>query len=257
MQSIGDATQSQEWQTAVSRSLVYTFLSRALAHPAAEHLAVLTERVVPVLAEFVDDEEAPAGLRDALRGVAAPLEELRDAHTAIFTMTVSPDCPDYETAYCGGDVFKQAHAMADVAGFYRAHGLEPGGQQYERPDHITTELEFMGFLARKEAYAIENLGKDEVQMCTEAQALFLQSHLGCWGPSLGRRIEAQAGQGSLYQAVGRALASWLAGECARFDVVPEQVLEEPTLDWLGPDDGECGAEAGTPVIGIDDIPVEG
>lgn len=257
MPAIGDPTQSLKWQTAVTRSLVYAFLSRALAYPAVEHQALLRERIVPALAEFVHEEEAPTGLRQAVRRVAVPLEELKDAHTGVFTMTVSPDCPDYETAYRVGDVFQQVHAMADVAGFYRAHGLEPGGRQFERPDHITTELEFMGFLARKQAYAIENLGDEQALMCVEAQAQFLQSHLACWGPSLGRRIEAQAKKSEFYRAVGQTLTSWLTDECARFGVTPEHIFDEPALDWVGPDDGTCGVDGGCPVINSDDILVEG
>lgn len=250
------AVQSPEWQSALARSLVYSFLSRAIAYPNPEHQAVLKDRIAPALSGMDGESSVPAGLREALLMVDRPLDTMREEHSAVFTMTVSADCPDYETAYNCRDVFQQAHAMADVAGFYRAQGLEVGGRQHERPDHITTELEFMSFLALKEAYAIENLGPEKSAMVREAQALFLREHLGCWGPSLGRRIEAHAGDQTFYAAVGRALAGWLADECSRLGVEPTQVVDEPLLAWPGPDDGSCGAEADCPVINFDDIPLE-
>ncbi len=256
MKAMKPVTKSPQWQTAVSRSLIYSFLSRAVAYPSPEHQTVMREQIAPALGGLDGDEGVPSGLREALRLVDRPLDEMREAHAAIFTMTVSADCPDYETAYNCRDVFQQAHAMADVAGFYRAHGLNVGGRQYERPDHITTELEFMGFLALKEAYALEKLGSENVEMAREAQALFLKEHLGCWGPALGRRIEAQAESDTFFASAGKALAAWLMDDCERLGVEPIRVIDEPLLAWPEMDDGSCGGEAGCPVIRFDEIPVE-
>lgn len=249
-----DVKRAAEWQTAVRRGLVYSFLSRALAYPSAEQQAVLRERIAPGLIEFGVDREGPQGLRGALDQVGAPVDELRDAHTAVFTLTVSPDCPDYETAYDSGDVFQQTHTMADVGGFYRANGLEVGGQQSERPDHVGTELEFMSFLAFKEALALESKGPAELEVTREAQKLFLRDHLGCWAPSFGHRVEASAGaDDSFYACVGRALSGWIVDDCESLAVVPARVVDQPTLECPEPDDGTCGVEDDCPLIGIDDI----
>jgi len=234
---------------------MYTFLGRALAYPNQEHQAVLREHIAPILAQL-DLAEGTAPLREALRGVDTPLEERRAAHTALFTLTVSADCPDYETAYDPRDIFQQAQAMADVAGFYRAYGLQVGGLEHQRPDHISTELEFISVLAFKEAYALENLGQPEAEATREAQSLFLRDHLGCWGPAFGRRVRARAdGANSFYAAVGALLTDWLIDECDRLDVIPARSMEEPRLDWLEPDDGACGVQGDCPLIGIDEIPV--
>lgn len=250
MNVVDEIAADLDWQDAIGRSIVYTFLSRALAYPDPVQLGVARERILPALLEL--ELEGPLG--DAIRGGVArlhgPLDSLRLVHTQIFSLTVSSDCPDYETAYLSRDVFQQGHVMADIAGFYRAHGLEVGGQSYQRPDHITIELEFMGFLARKEAYAIEHLGEEQRAMAREAQATFLRDHLACWGPALGRRIAACDGPGdSPYRWLGQALAAWIADECAYLAVTPASSVDRPMLEWPEPDDGMCGIESDCPVVG--------
>ena len=248
-----DATQSLAWQMAVTRSFVYAFLCRALAYPTTEHHAALRERIVPALEQLDTTNETAV----ARRHIPAQLDDMRAEHTAIFSLTVSADCPDYESAYNSRDVFQQTQQMADVGGFYRAQGLEAGGAQAERPDHITTELEFMSFLALKEAHVIEKLGEHELDMTREAQCLFLRDHLGCWGPGLGGRIEARAGAASpFYAAAGGLLTNWLSAECVRFDVVPANIMTEPQLEWPEPEDGACGAAGDCPLIGLNEIEVQ-
>lgn len=250
MPSIVDVTESPAWRLAVTRSFVYAFLCRALAYPTAAHHAALLERVVPALEQLDEDDETAA----ARRAIPDELAEMRAQHTAIFSLTVSADCPDYESAYNGRDVFQQTQQMADVGGFYRANGVQVGGAGAERPDHITTELEFMSFLALKEAYAIEVHGEAELAMAVDVQTLFLRDHLACWAPALGARIEARAaGTSALYAAAGALLVSWLSAECARLGVTPARVLAEPQIEWPEPDDGTCGAAGDCPLINLDEI----
>lgn len=249
MNLVSEVTAKPAWQDAIARSAVYTFFSRALAYPDPVQIGILQERILPIVLELQLEGPAGEAIRDAVAGLRAPLDSLRARHTSLFSLTVSPDCPDYETAYLSRDVFQQTEVMADVAGFYRAHGLEVGSQLYQRPDHITTELEFMGFLTRKEAYAIEHLGEEQQEMAHEVQALFLRDHLACWGPALGRRIASRdEGAGSPYGPVGRALAEWLAIECEKFDITPAHSVDEPILEWPELDDGTCGVEAECPAM---------
>ncbi|MGE3844977.1 MAG: molecular chaperone [Vicinamibacterales bacterium] len=236
---------SEEWQTAIARSVTYLFLSRGLAYPASEQLAFLRERVVPVLLGLDLGPASVAAVQQTLPGLRASLEDLQAAHVQVFSLTVSADCPDFETAYLPNDVFRQAEVMADAAGFYRAFGLEVGGQQFQRPDYLTTELEFMGFLARKEAHALEYFGADELAVVREAQQLFMRDHLGCWGAEVGRRIEAQGARNELvYGALGRLLGAWVAEELERLGVAPAWRAEGPRIEWPEQDDGSCGTDIG-------------
>ena len=253
MPSVVAATQSSAWTTAVTRSLVYAFLSRGLAYPTLEHQAVLRSYILPAL-EQMDTAKETAVARLQL---PEHLDDMRAEHTAIFSLTVSADCPDYESAYNPRDIFQQTQQMADVGGFYLANGLQAGGVQPERPDHITTELEFMSFLALKEAYALEHMGESEQAIAIETQSLFLRDHLGCWGPGLGDRIEARAdGQSTFYAAVGALLTKWLSAECLRFNVAPVRIVAEGQLEWPEPDDGACGAAGDCPLISLDEIEVQ-
>ena len=43
--------------------------------------------------------------------------------------------------------------MGDIAGFYKAFGVELSKDIHERLDHLSVEFEFMHFLAYKESYS--------------------------------------------------------------------------------------------------------
>jgi TorA maturation chaperone TorD len=80
---------------------------------------------------------------------------LQSEYLKIFGNIVGTQCPPYETQYHGAHIFMQAQELADIAGFYRAWGLDLSEQAKERVDHIWVELEFMSYLAFKEAYAAQ------------------------------------------------------------------------------------------------------
>lgn len=246
---------SPEQETETARGVVYALLARSFAYPAPEHLEVLRDRLGPVVRGLVTGDVILDGLlADVLRTFEAPLTELRDAHALSFTHIEPPDHPPYETAYCSADIFRQADTMADVSAFYLAHGLQVGGTERERPDHIATELDFMGMMALKEAYALEHLGPEEVAECRRTQRHFLRDHLGCWAPGFGRRLAA-SGEHELYQALGAALVRWVEADMSYLDVEPAAALSEPTLPHEV-DDGTCGVETACIDRGTGATPVE-
>lgn len=238
--STDPADTTPEQETAIARSVVYSCLSRLLAYPSPQHNSYIEEMLAPVLQDLQLPHEVRSPLRVVLAEHSASLDELRRAHTLLFPPIESQDYPGYETAYSAADVFRQTHTMADVAGFYRAHGLQVGGTERERPDHITTELEFMAFMAAKEAWAFAHLGSDETGECRRTQELFLSEHLGRWGVSLGLRISVGAGH-SLYRAVGDLLAAWLETDMNALGITPSERYDRP-VPQAEPDDGECGPD---------------
>ena len=231
-----------DWSTAIGRSALYAFLGRALVHPTDASLEAIRATLVPVLAALEVGEPDVRAARDRVVAAAEDVSaaDLRRAYVSLFTHVVTPDCPVYETAYQTTDVFQQAHTMADVSGFYRAHGIRIGGRERERPDHIGPELEFMGFVARQEAEALAGDNAEGVSACRRTQALFLRDHLGCWGPGFGRRVAALA-PAPYYRALGDLLTAWFEADLERLHVTPARVLDNP-LPLALPDDGECGGD---------------
>ncbi|MCL6553820.1 MAG: molecular chaperone TorD family protein, partial [Firmicutes bacterium] len=178
--------QSEAVEHALRRSLVYRFLSAAMRPPGeglADADAAQWQAVVQAAGGV--SPEAAAALEAAGRACADMGEEtLSVAYHRLFGHRVGGDCPVYEAQYLPGGIFPQAQCLADVAGFYRAFGLEVGEEVRERPDHISLELEFMHVLAYREAYARRHHGPDEVGLLADAQRAFLRDHLGRWVPAL-------------------------------------------------------------------------
>ncbi len=93
-----------------------------------------------------------------------------------------PPCPLYSGIYRGG----RKTVMEELARFYNYFGLsiEKGGG--ELPDHLTTELEFLHFLAFKELAALQR--EEDPMPYRRAQADFLERHLASWLPALEARL---------------------------------------------------------------------
>lgn len=210
---------------AVRRGLAYEILARALAYPDTGALEAI--RDVASLVLTIDPDGVVSDLAQAF--IERPRAGLEAEYIELFTLATSPDCPSYESAYVCTDMNQQTSIMADVAGFYRAFGLDLG--QGLRPDDISLELEFMGFLCRKEAYAIEHMGHPRVLQARRNQRLFIREHLGRWGETLGHLIATHAPAGSPYATLGLALAAWLEAERGLARVPDDVVVLQPGMPF--------------------------
>jgi len=223
---------------AAGRATVYSLLATGLALPSAQRLALLDTTLLPA----VELLELPGALDSAIRDLGprlpSDLDTWRDGHMALFPPITSPDAPGYETAYRGDGIFQQTTLLADIAGFYRAHGLRAGGTEKERLDHITVELEFMAILARKAFHALRSGQPNDAEICSDMAALFLQDHLGCWAPAYGRRVSTVSAS-PWYRSLGALLTQWVESDAEAEGVSPVEVVEEP-LPFESPDDGSCG-----------------
>jgi DMSO reductase family type II enzyme chaperone len=95
-----------------------------------------------------------------------------------------PPCPLYEGKY----VADRMTNMEDLVRFYNHFGLSVAeAQEREVPDHITTELEFMHYLAFKEVLALQR-AEDPSSYCF-AEIDFLDRHPVKWLPQLHQRTE--------------------------------------------------------------------
>jgi len=230
------------------RAVSYSLLAHCFAYPDEQQVAALQEAAAAA-APFV--EGSPVGELIAL-AVAATSEDLEAEFVRLFALSSSPDCPTFETAYYAAETVLQTNRMADIAGFYRAFGVDSGTAGL-RPDEICVELEFMGYLARKELYAREHLGAPRVGQVVKAERMFLSDHLGTWGTTFGRRVSARAGLCAFYREAGFALSSWVVAECNRTGAKPAAIVEGPVAGW----DAEVPdpADREEQVFDPDEIPV--
>lgn len=223
---------------AAGRFSIYSLMANGLAFPTIDRLQLLGSRLIPSAMML----ELPESLDETIRALASSLPTGLDVarlhYMTLFPPIASQDAPGYETGYRGDGIFQQSELMADIAGFYRAHGLRAGGPERERVDHITVELEFMAFVAKKETLAIQKGSEEQAAICRDTAALFLKDHLGCWGPAFGRRASAVSASAWL-RNVGQLVSAWIEYDLAAFGVEPLEVVEEP-LPQDPPDDGSCG-----------------
>lgn len=224
------ATTTQERiDQAIARAAAYTLFAHAFAYPDAERLTALREAANDVI-EF---GESLLLMRLATIAREARQESLEPVYVTLTTFSSSPDCPAFESAYFGNEPIRQTQRMADIAGFYRAFGVDATAGGF-RPDELPVELEFMAFLCMKEAYAVEHLGAPRAGQARKAQRVFLAEHLGRWAGVFGRKIAQQAPPGHLYSLAGETLSSWLKGECERTGITPEEVTGEDLANWPMP-----------------------
>ncbi len=226
----------------LARGHVYAFLAAALADPVSRHFELALDKkiqsVAMAAAELLADEREPheLDLMPVVRELAAPREEIARRHCEVFGLLVAKTAPPYETEYCRSNLtFYRTQQLADIAGFYRAFGLEPNLEEPERQDHISVELEFMARVIQGELNAA---GPQQAEICRDAQKKFLADHLVWWAPAFARLLRRSASDG-LYGALGAALAAFIAGERTTFGLGPADELAEPQPEPDAPEEESC------------------
>ncbi len=227
---------------AMARAGIYRLFSVAFLSPEEALLARVKEGLAELkgsLPLLFEGEEN--GLKEAVTALGADgvtLEALQTEYRQIFGHTLSRECPPYETEYGSAHLFQQAHRLGDIAGFYRAFGLEVSEGAKERLDHIAVELEFMGFLAFKEAYAFTHHGGEKATLCREAERRFLTEHLGHWAPLFAKLVGRKAPEG-FYRALASLLETFLASECRRLEAKPLLCHEGDLRSVADEPEGTC------------------
>lgn len=215
----------QKGQRANCRAILYSFFAQALSLPSPELVRRQCDGSLPVA---IDDviRGAPAGHRALLgRTLIADLARSDGesaAHEALlveYTRLWGTDlvCPHYETDYVRGDSFRAVHVIADVAAFYSTFGVRLAADQRERPDHIAVELEFMNYLATKQAYALSQGAARQARLCRQAQDKFFADHLGRWAARFAETL-VDAAQDRFHRTVGRLLLAFVTAEAGYLDV---------------------------------------
>jgi TorA maturation chaperone TorD len=223
-----------EVESALCRSALYEALATAFRPPTAEAVRRLTAPDVAVGlvaaaraigGEAVEHAVARLGETDVRPGI------LDAAYQRLFGHVARGETPLFETEYGGDELFQQPQTLADVGGFYAAFGLTLAAQGAMRADHVACECEFLMFLARKEAWALEAADGAMLDTTRRAIRLFLRDHLARFAPALASHLERTDPDG-FYGALGTCLRAVLAVECARLDVPlgPETLRARPVVD---------------------------
>jgi len=173
------------------------------------------------------------------------LSDLQAEHRRVFSNVITLDCPPYETLFGNDHVFAQAHVMGDIAGFYKAFGVELSRDIHERLDHLSVELEFMHFLAYKESYARCHDGAEKTQVVVDAQKKFVKDHIGRWVPLFARMLARKADYG-LFRYMADFLSDWIDFDQAYLGVTPQPYSEADyrpaTFNAPEGQSYECGAQ---------------
>ncbi len=242
------------------RAGVYELMSRLLSAPAAEHgeqalhLAFTLSRT-PEISERFQNTLIELVFTLARTGI----QEIEREWQASFALTDGGPLSLCETEYGMAHIFQKSNTLADIAGFYKAFGLERAAGS-ERPDHLSIEFEFLGFLAAKQYHALNERRTELAEVSRAAEHLFLSEHVGQFCIGLFKRM-ADAGHGwpsvernmdvnrstrdGFYAAVARtgiAAFDWILAEHA---ISPIDQL--PPMPRIGPDEpmtcGNCAAAA--------------
>jgi TorA maturation chaperone TorD len=265
----GTIKDSPAVERALGRSKLYLLASWSLLYPEDDEFLDYVQ-----CGEFVEDgRTAVENLRAALDGldgdrcakhltnigklfgdierwVAAEcvnwqLADLQSEHRRVFSNVITLDCPPYETLFGNDHVFGQSQVMGDIAGFYKAFGVELSRDVHERLDHLSVELEFMHFLAYKESYARCHDGLDKTQIVVDAQKKFVKDHIGRWVPLFAKMLVRKSDSG-LYKLVADFLVEWMEFEVAYLAVNPQPYSEADyrpaTFNAPEGQTYECGAQ---------------
>jgi TorA maturation chaperone TorD len=231
--------QEEEILRLLQRAARLQRMARAFAYPGPGHV----REVVEALATGGEDPllgPVLAAWRAADEGA------VRAEYVRLFLGTVP--CPPNETAWTPSKGLTGGAAdLADLQGFYHAFGFEPAGSSREMPDHVSVELEFLGALLVKLAYARIQEWEEPAEVTGEALHAFLEAHAGRWVPAFVSRLRELA-VASPYIETAQALEEVVEAECQSVGARPVRAMGLPVLsDPLpfqcphGPDPGHQGA----------------
>lgn len=124
----------------------------------------------------------PQDLRALLAELCADsrkLDALRSDYIDLFDRNAAKN-PIHETEWSRDRSLGKPMQLADLAGFYRAFGVDLGaeGTPKEMGDHAGVELEFYAILLLKERYLAQTGDAEGVAIVHDARRKFLDAHLG-------------------------------------------------------------------------------
>lgn len=236
-----------ETDLALCRSAIYEALALGFRPPASETferlIAAEQNSALMQIAAMLDASESngkSTNMASRVRQLrqCAELEALEKSYRDLFGFTAHPKVPPYETEYGEETLFQQPQELGDLAGFYNAFGLKVKAS--ERVDHISCECEFLSFLARKEAYALEQNDADMLEETRKAQRFFLKDHWGRFIPAFVKMLKREDPEG-FYGSLGDLCHEFARFECTRSNVpLGSELMHLRPAEWME-EDFTCGS----------------
>lgn len=180
-----DEVKEVEENETTARAAVYQVLARQFHAPTSETARQILDgkpveqlreasQLLPFELETLSSPQSPS---------ASSPDELSAEFVRLFDVGVEgPPCPLFGGAYSSD----RSATLEETRRFYDYFGLKLSQDYLLPPDHLATELDFMQYLAFKEAAAVSpRLGRSYAT----AQRDFLERQLLSWLPQAAKRLE--------------------------------------------------------------------
>ena len=201
----GEDAGSTNWEIAGSRNRVYLLLSTLLTEEVTpELLAILkSEMMAEAFGEL--DSDIACYLND--QEPQKLLKDLAEEYAALFIVPggISP----HESVRLHGMLNQKPAWEAEE--FYRRCGLVMRDECRLMPDHLGLELEFMGYLAGREAEAHAKQDEEEAAQLIGLQGNFFQNHIDNWAFSFLADLQRYAFH-PFYKGLGSLTVNYLKTE---------------------------------------------
>ncbi len=155
-------------------------------------LAVLHEERVHQRLASALEARAPDAARSAreLREAASSVSQvdLLAEYARLFVGPHALVAPPYGSVYLDAGGTVMGPSTVRVAQTYRMAGVTPDPEAGEPPDHISTELEFLHYLATLESQACAGDHRNDVERIRTLRTEFLRESLTPWVGEFARRV---------------------------------------------------------------------
>ena len=141
-------------------------------------------------------------------------EELTVEYSKLFVGPFGLKAPPYGSIYLDNERTVMGPSTMETIRFYEGEGLARDENFSELPDHIAVELEFMYFLAYKEAEALQKGETEQVEAYSQKQESFRSRFLDKWVHSLCSLIQEES-DNSFYTSLARCLATFFQVSTSR------------------------------------------
>lgn len=189
-----------------ARSRAWAVFAAALDYPEGEALEDIRSGALALaLAQALGDVDPAlaAGLDVAALREAGDGDDLAVEYTRLFDVgAAGPPCPLYGGLWGGA----RMKSMEEAVRFYNHFGLSLAEDPRELPDHLTTQLEFLHFLAFRAAEA--QAARGDAGAYLRAERDFVARHPLAWVPKLVARLEKESAA-PFFVALARALEALL------------------------------------------------